>query len=385
MAQMMPKVYYGLHFVPGVAQYSGPDDRIYISEETAKSMDASFSGKPVYLKHLNNDEITPDSVQNDADGYVVESFYNKCDGKHWAKFIVVSDEAHQKIKDGWRLSNGYVVTSEGPAGKNHNVDYKYEVTGAVYNHLAIVQTPRYEESIVLTPEEFKEYNERKHKEIANSIDEKWSIQSIVISKDKAKTAQEAHKIASEIANGDAGEVDETEESFRYRQADPSKFSEFRTKEISEGVSIVYGHKKDIKNSLTEKFIMKFKFFAKKEIENSQDISDAVVTLKNGKEMSISQLVEIVNGMDEEKEKKEKEAAEKEAKEKAEAEKKNSDEEAAKKKKEEEEEEKKKKETEDKEKLNEIKNAMDAVVQPEKVDLMHNQLARGKSLYGSNTK
>ena len=40
---------------------------------------------------------------------------------------------------------------------------------------------------------------------------------------------------------------------------------------------------------------------------------------------------------------------------------------------------------DKEKLNEIKNAMDAVVKPEKVDLMHNQLARGKSLYGSNTK
>ena len=314
MASLMPKVFYGLHFASGVAEYSGPDDRIYISEETAKSMDASFSGKPVYTKHLDKKDITPESVQNEADGYVIESFFNKNDGKHWAKFIVVSDDAQQKIKEGWKLSNGYTVTKNAPGGKNHNVDYKYEVLAADYTHLAIVPVPRYEESIILTPEEFKEYNEKKCKEIANSLEQKNS------------------------------------------------------------------------NQKKESVFMKFKFFEKKEIENSQDVSDAVVTLKNGKEVSVAQMVEILNAMDDEEEKKKKEDKEKEEKEKADMEKKNSDEEAAKKKKEEEEEEeKKKKEAGEKEKLNEIKNAMDAVVKPESIDLTHNKLARGKSLYGSNTK
>lgn len=315
MANLMPKVFYGLHFVAGVAEYSGPDDRIYISEETAKSMDASFSGKPVYTRHLDKAEITPDSVQNDADGYVVESFFNKNDGKHWVKFIVVSDDAQEKIKEGWKLSNGYTVTKDAAGGKNHNVEYKYEVVGADYTHLAIVPVPRYEESIILTPEEFKEYNERKSKEIANSLEQKKNS-----------------------------------------------------------------------NQKKESVFMKFKFFAKKEIENSQDVSEAVVTLKNGKEVSVAQMVEILNAMDDEEEKKKKEAKEKEEKEKEDMEKKNADEEAAKKKKEEEDkEEKKKKEEGEKEKLNEIKNAMDAVVKPASIDLAHNKLARGKKLYGSNTK
>src|SRR5689334_328672 len=96
-AKTLPKIYYGLHFLPGTAEYREPAKepyRIFIGEEAIKNMNASFAGRPVYVHHV--DEVNLDKIQ-EADGYVVESFYNKNDGKTWAKFIVVSDRAHEAI------------------------------------------------------------------------------------------------------------------------------------------------------------------------------------------------------------------------------------------------------------------------------------------------
>jgi hypothetical protein len=171
-AQTLPEIYYGLHMAPGVAEYrETPEDyyRIFIDEPVLKKMDKTFRGKPVYVDHV--DQVDLENLQETADGYVVESFYNQADGKHWAKFIVVSDEAKQRIKEGWRLSNAYLLTDTGGGGQWHSVDYDKTVLNGEYEHLAIVDSPRYEESIILTPEEFKEYNEQKTSEllqIANS-------------------------------------------------------------------------------------------------------------------------------------------------------------------------------------------------------------------------
>ena len=161
MAKKLPQIYYGLHFVSGPAEYSGPDDRIYIGEEAAKKMDATFPGKPVYVGHKT---VDLEKIQ-EADGYVVESFFNKHDGKHCAKFVVVSDAGHEAIESGWRLSNAYQPLKRGEGGRCHNIEYESEILDAEYNHLAIVKVPRYEESIILTPEQFKEYNEKKKEEL----------------------------------------------------------------------------------------------------------------------------------------------------------------------------------------------------------------------------
>lgn len=173
--------YFGLHFSEGLAEYGaheGTAGRIFISNEVATQMDSTFSGKPIFVMHVDetDDAKLKHMAEEEADGVVVRSFYNKNDGKHWAEFMVQTDKGMEAIRKGWKLSNAYVVNSTRQGGKWHNVDYDSEVVAAEYKHLAIVPNPRYEESIVLTPEEFKTYNEKKAKEheahIANSKQEK---------------------------------------------------------------------------------------------------------------------------------------------------------------------------------------------------------------------
>lgn len=177
-AQILPKVYFGMHMEPGVAEYREPEGtyRIFIGEETIKNMDPSFQGRPVYVRHV--DEVSIENIQNEADGYVVESFFNKTDGKHWCKFIVVSDKGHEAIRSGWKLSNAYIPKQTSTGGLWHGVEYQKEVTQGEYEHLAIVPNPRYESSIILTPEAFKKYNSEKEvelKRLANSKEEKVSM------------------------------------------------------------------------------------------------------------------------------------------------------------------------------------------------------------------
>ena len=171
------KVYYGLHFTPGVAEYAGEGgvkaNRIYINNNTAKEMDKTFAGCPVFVDH--KDDITANDFSN-ADGYVVESFFNKSDGCHWAKFVVTSEAGEEAIKvNGWKLSNAYYQTGSRAGDVWHGVQYDAEVVSADYEHLAIVSNPRYKESVILTPEEFKAYNlenDNKLLKLANSSEKK---------------------------------------------------------------------------------------------------------------------------------------------------------------------------------------------------------------------
>lgn len=178
MPKQLPKVYFGLHMAEGVAEYAEPNRdpyRILILENTLKTMDATYAGKPVYVQHV--EEVDLETLQEDADGYVMESFFNTCDGKHWVKFIAVSDKAHEAIRRGWKLSNSYVPKSFSDPGQSlwHGVQYAKEITDGEYEHLAIVDNPRYEESVIMTPEEFKQYNNDKKLELErlkNSKNEK---------------------------------------------------------------------------------------------------------------------------------------------------------------------------------------------------------------------
>jgi hypothetical protein len=173
MPKTLPKVYYGLHFYPGVAEYREQGSeayRIYIGEDTIKNMGPTFAGKPVYVQHVENVDL--DKLQEESDGYIMESFYNKADGKHWAKFIIVSDRGHEAIRNGWKLSNAYVPKNMGQGGLHNGVEYDKEILSGEYEHMAIVPNPRYEESIVLTPEEFKTYNSNKELELSKLANSK---------------------------------------------------------------------------------------------------------------------------------------------------------------------------------------------------------------------
>jgi hypothetical protein len=95
------------------------------------------------------------------DGVVVRSFFNPADGHHWAEFLVTTDKGHDAIRKGWKLSNAYDIRNKiDVQDKWHGAEYNEEILDAVYNHLAIVPNPRYSESVILTPDQFKEYNNK---------------------------------------------------------------------------------------------------------------------------------------------------------------------------------------------------------------------------------
>lgn len=175
-------VWYGLHFYPGLAEYRPPGEdpfRVFLSEDTIRGMDPSFAGCPVFVGHEPNvQNRTVEQLKNEADGWVVKSFYNEADGKHWCQFIVVSDDANRSINRGMRLSNAYIPRAYAPGGLWNGMSYDREVKDASYTHLAIVPDPRYAESQILTPDEFKKYNEEKLAELkvlANENDKETPV------------------------------------------------------------------------------------------------------------------------------------------------------------------------------------------------------------------
>lgn len=175
---MKGTIWYGLHFYSGLAEYREAEKtfRVFLNENTIRSMDPSFAGRPVFIRHVEDVNKNVAELKKQSDGWVVESFYNAADGKHWCKFITVSEEADRLIRQGWRLSNCYIPKGPyGPAGLWNGIEYDREIKNGEYEHLAIVNDPRYQESKILTPEEFKTYNESKFldlKKLANSKEKK---------------------------------------------------------------------------------------------------------------------------------------------------------------------------------------------------------------------
>lgn len=171
-------IFYGMHFCPGVAEYEKPGEeafRVFLNEDTIRKMNPTFAGCPMFVEHVDEVDENINLVRGEADGWVLESFFNAADGKTWAKFIIVSDRGLQAIRKGFRLSNAYTMKESGPGGVWNGVTFRNEVTGGEFEHLAIVQNPRYDESVILTPEQFKQYNEEKTvelKRLANSKDKK---------------------------------------------------------------------------------------------------------------------------------------------------------------------------------------------------------------------
>lgn len=166
-AKQIPAVFYAKHMESGHATYE--NETILLDNPMLIKMAQSFVGKPVFAE--NHQKVDIENLQEQADGYVTDSFYNELDGWLWVKFIAVSDEAFDAIGKGWGVSNAYVPTEYSGAGTHHNTPYDRKITDGFFTHLAIVEHPRYEESKILTPEEFKAYQtaaKAKLDEITNS-------------------------------------------------------------------------------------------------------------------------------------------------------------------------------------------------------------------------
>lgn len=154
-------------------------------------MDPSFAGKPIFVDHVDKVDPKLDNLKDEADGWVIESFFNAADGKHWVKFIMVSEAGEIAVKRGMKLSNAYRPTTFKEGGLWNGVSYAREITSGEYEHLAIVNNPRYEESVIMTPEQFKEYNEKnilELKKLSNSKEKGMSMKFNFFKRTKVENA-----------------------------------------------------------------------------------------------------------------------------------------------------------------------------------------------------
>ena len=169
-----PEVYYARHMQEGVVNYPETNEVNLITNDTLTEMAKTFEGKPVFVGHQDVDLA---NLKAQADGYVTCCFYNKYDGWWWLKFIAVSDEAKDAIKQGWKVSNCYENFVRGAGGTWHGVEYDSELLGSEigYEHLAIVENPRYEGAIILTENAYNDYIEDLKSKLEKKMNSKMEV------------------------------------------------------------------------------------------------------------------------------------------------------------------------------------------------------------------
>lgn len=185
-------VFYGLHMSEGLAHYKPPGEEeftVFVENQTIKLMNSTFAGKPVYVGHV--DEHTPLA---DADGVVSDSFYNPADGKHWCKFIITTQKGLDAIQRGWKLSNCLRVNKHSSGGEWHGLKFDKTVDKGTFHHLAIVPNPRYAESEILSPEQYKQYNNEKKAELEMLQNAKENTSMFKLFKNEAQDEKETKKL-----------------------------------------------------------------------------------------------------------------------------------------------------------------------------------------------
>lgn len=90
------------------------------------------------------------------------------DGWYWCSGVLTDEEAVKLIEDGYNVSCQYRITdyAENTEGKFHNANpYDKEILNGVFEHLAIVENPRYEGAFIAVNAYIaanKEFNEEEH-------------------------------------------------------------------------------------------------------------------------------------------------------------------------------------------------------------------------------
>ncbi len=198
-AKDWPEVYSCRFLEAGIVSYEDSDAGIaLLKKETIDRMAPSFVGRPVIIDHQN---ITPANFEKAAVGYVINVRFNPEDAWFYADFIITDDKARALIDDrGYSVSCAYNVLDVSEGGLWHDIKFDGEITDGSFTHLALVSSPRYEDSKItkqlpamlvngkaahfVTNQEEKEMNIFKFRKKENNTEEDLSSRFIEM-EDKA--------------------------------------------------------------------------------------------------------------------------------------------------------------------------------------------------------
>lgn len=147
---MKPKRYRALHITPGLVDYTDGDQRetVLVKKPALDLMNPSFLGRPVFnfthkvVDIKNAFDFTSEEIEEHAVGVISEVGYDVESGYYFVDMMIWDEETQNNIGNGYGVSNAY-IPEVGEGGVYNNVPYDEEVTGGVYDHMAIVEDPRY--------------------------------------------------------------------------------------------------------------------------------------------------------------------------------------------------------------------------------------------------
>lgn len=133
-----------------------------LKKETIDKFVNTFVECPVIIDHKDN--IT----ENDVVGTIQKIWFSSDDGWFWCSGIITDEKAIKLIENGYNVSCQYRITdyADNDEGKLHNANpYDKEILDGVFEHLAIVENPRYEDAFIAVNAYIasnKDFNEEDH-------------------------------------------------------------------------------------------------------------------------------------------------------------------------------------------------------------------------------
>lgn len=130
---------------PGLAGYPGQYGNALIKKESLDRFIHTLRNKPVIINHKDNIQ------DDDIVGEVLNVWYNPDDGWYWCDGIIYDKTAINLIENrGWSVSSSYNFTKyNDEGGSENNVPYDIEFLDGEFDHLAIVENPRYERANIV--------------------------------------------------------------------------------------------------------------------------------------------------------------------------------------------------------------------------------------------
>ena len=131
---------------PGLVKYSF--GVCLLEKETIEKFIYDFVGCPVIIGH---NDVTEENKDELVDGNICHIWFDQVDGWYWVDGIINSQEALDKIEQGFNVSCQYEITeySNNTENKLHNGNpYDKVILNGKPEHLAIVETPRYENAMI---------------------------------------------------------------------------------------------------------------------------------------------------------------------------------------------------------------------------------------------
>lgn len=189
----------GRHFTSrfieaGLVNYG--EDHVYlVRKETIDKFIDTMVGCPVIVKHA---DVNDANVKDLSVGNISKVWFNDADGWFYCEGVLTDKDAIMLVEQGQSVSCGYKVLDKDLSGGYwHDIAYDAEILNGDFEHLAIVDNPRYRDANILLNE--SEINDMGLKSLFNAK----SCKNESEDKKDAEKEKSLRDILNEIKDGKA--------------------------------------------------------------------------------------------------------------------------------------------------------------------------------------